>query len=401
MPIKRASPKAKSGTFLASHGVAIRLAALWLVCSLCCGADLESLRREHRWFDLREALKGQRGSTLDRGAAAAAFQQVREAERLLKTSRDNASRDVLCAMFVRNGRYQKARAVLKANQTMAEDGEGIRTLAQLADQSLVSREFSRIRGEIRWKLLFAPVSVNGHNAKAMLDTGSDTSVVSESEASRLGLKIAGAATLTGLFEEKASARVGTAEHFEIGGLRLRNVAFWILSDEQAPFKNLPPGERVILGLPVLLAMGGLRWGHDGTIEIGARIVGRDPNLCFDKMDLIVKVESQGKNLEMLFDTGSTETNLLPRVLRDFPEMALAAKRASNTMRGVMGSTEVESEELEEIALRLHGTEVIVRPARILMKSPLESGYRLDGWLGFDSLERGGAVDFRAMIATIE
>jgi len=44
---------------------------------------------------------------------------------------------------------------------------------------------------------------------------------------------------------------------------------------------------------------------------------------------------------------------------------------------------------------------MVRPARILMKSPLESGERLHGWLGFDSLERGGAVDFRAMIATIE
>jgi hypothetical protein len=153
--------------------------------------------------------------------------------------------------------------------------------------------------------------------------------------------------------------------------------------------------------PRLLAMGGLRWSHDGTIEIGTRIVGHDPNLCFDKTDLIVKVESQGKNLEMLFDTGSIQTNLLPRFLRDFPEMALAAKKASNTIRDVMGSAEMESEELQEITLRLHGTDVMVRPARILMKSPIESGDRLHGWLGFDSLGRGGAVDFRAMIATIE
>jgi hypothetical protein len=169
-------------------GIAIRLADCgW--CSSCFGADLESLRREHRWFDLREALKRQNGSTLDRGAAAAAFQRVREAERLLKTSRDNASRDTLSAMFVRNGLYQRGRAVLKANETLAEDREGIGTLAQLADQSLVSTGTSRIRGEIRGKLLFAPISVNGHNAKAMLGTGSDTSVMSESEASRLGLKI--------------------------------------------------------------------------------------------------------------------------------------------------------------------------------------------------------------------
>jgi hypothetical protein len=378
-----------------------RLAALWLAGPLCFGADLESLRREGRWFDLRDALKTQNGSTLDRGAAAAAFQHLREAERLLKSNRDSASRDVLSAMFVRNGLYQKARGVLKANEAVAEDPEGIGMLAQLADQSIVSTGVSRIRGEIRWKLLFAPVSVNGHDAKAMLDTGSDVSVVSESEAGRLGLKIAGAVTLAGLAQEKGRARLGTAEHFEIGGLRLRNVAFWILSDEQPPFSNLPRGERIVLGLPVLLAMGGLRWSHDGMIEIGAKIAGRDPNLCFDKMDLVVRVEFQGKNLEMFFDTGSNQTNLLPRFSHDFPEIARAARKTSNTLRGVMGSSEVEAAELDEIALRLHGAEVMVRPARILMKSPLASGDRLHGWIGFDSLERGGAVDFRAMIATIE
>lgn len=382
-------------------GVAIRLTALWLVCSWCFGTDLEALRREHRWFDLREALNRQNASTMDRGAAAAAFQQVREAERLLNSSRDDASRDILAAMFYRNGLYQKALAVLKANKTEPGDREEIELLAQLADQSFVSHGISRIQGEIRWSLLFAPVSVNGYKAKAMLDTGSNVSVVSQSEARRLGLKIVGATTIVGSSEEKANARVGTAEHFEIGGLRMRNVAFWIVSDEQAPFKNLPAGERVLLGLPVFLAMGGLRWSQDGTVEIGIRIVGHDPNLCFDKMAPIIRVESQGKNLEMLFDTGSSQTYLLPRFLGDFPEMALGAKRASNTIRGVTGLTEAESDELEEITLRLHGTDVIVRPVRILTKSPLKSGDWLHGWLGFDSLERGGAVDFRAMIATVE
>jgi hypothetical protein len=382
-------------------GVAIRLTALWLVCSLCFGADLESLRREHRWFDLRQALKRQNGSELDRGAAAAAFQQVREAERLLKTSRDDAAREVLADMFKRNGLYQKTLAVLKANKIAPGDREEIETLAQLADQSLVSHGISRIQGEIRWSLLFAPVSVNGHTAKALLDTGSNWSVVSQSEARRLGLKIVGAATNAGSPEGKGSARVGTAEHFEIGGLRLRNVAFWILSDEQAPFKNLPVGERIVLGMPVFLAMGGLRWSHDGTIEIGITITGNEPNLCFDKMDPIVRVESQGKNLEMFFDTGSNETYLLPRFLRDFPGMALGAKKASNTLIGVTGSTEAESVDVEEITLRLYGKDVIVLPARVLIKSPLESGDLLHGWLGFDSLKRGGAVDFRAMIATIE
>jgi hypothetical protein len=71
----------------------MRLMALWLRCSVCFGADLEALRLAHRCFDLRDELKTQQGSALDRGAAAAAFQQMREAERLLKTSTDNSARD--------------------------------------------------------------------------------------------------------------------------------------------------------------------------------------------------------------------------------------------------------------------------------------------------------------------
>ncbi len=250
--------------------VAMRLAALWLVCSLCFGADLEALRNDHRWFDLREALKTQKGSALDRGAAAAAFQQMGEAERLLQTSPDNAARDLLFAMFMRNGLYQKATAVVRTRSSVAPgDRETIGTLSRLPDQSVVSRGTSPIQGQIRDSALFTPILVNGQRAKAQLDTDLNMSVVSQSEAQRLGLKI-GAVTTGGASEEKGRGSVGIAEHFDIGWLRLRNVAFGIVSDDQQPFRDLPPGERVVLGQPVILAMGGFRWSRDGTIEIGTR-----------------------------------------------------------------------------------------------------------------------------------
>jgi predicted aspartyl protease len=326
--------------------IAIRLTTLWLVCSSCFGADLESLRVEHRWFQLREALKTQSGSALDRGAAAAAFQHVREAERWLATSHDEAARDLLADVYIRSGLYQKALSILQTSPVAHEE---IATLAQLADQSSTFHGISRIRGEIRRDLLFAPVTVNGHDSKALLDTGSNMSVVSQSEARRLGLRIVG------------SARIGTAEQFAIGGLRMRHVAFWILSDEEPPFRDLPEGERVVLGLPAFLAMGGLRWRPDGAIEIGIRIAGHEPNLCFDKMNPMVRVEAQGKSLEMLLDTGSSRTYL------------------------------AESDKLADVKLRLSGADLTVRPARGLPTNRL----------GFDSLKRGGAVDFRAMVVTVE
>jgi len=239
--------------------VSLRLTAFWLMCSLSFGADLEALRHEHRWFDLREALKTQKGSALDRGAVAAAFQQVREAERLLKASPDAAARDLLFGMFMRNGLYQKAATVLRVGNTVAPgDREKIETLAQLPDQSLISRGISRVQGQVRENALYAPLSINGQKGKAQLDTDANMSVLSQSEAQRLGLRIAGAVTVGGASGDNGRGKVGTAEHFEIGGLRLRNVAFAIVSDEQQPFKDLPPGERIVLGVPVILAMGGFR-----------------------------------------------------------------------------------------------------------------------------------------------
>jgi hypothetical protein len=82
-------------------------------------------------------------------------------------------------------------------------------------------------------------------------------------------------------------------------------------------------------------------------------------------------------------------------------MAAAAKKDSNTITGITGSIEVETLDLDEIKLRVHGADVIVRPARVLMKSTMRPSEWTHGWLGFDSMERGGAVDFRTMIVTIK
>jgi hypothetical protein len=51
----------------------------------------------------------------------------------------------------------------------------------------------------------------------------------------------------------------------------------------------------------------------------------------------------------MFDTGSNEMFLRQRFLRDYPGMAAAAKKDSNTIPGLTGSTETESLELKEIA----------------------------------------------------
>jgi hypothetical protein len=54
-------------------------------------------------------------------------------------------------------------------------------------------------------------------------------------------------------------KVAVAKTLMIGGLRLQNVAFYVLPDKQPPFDSLKEGHQGILGLPVMLAMNCFSW----------------------------------------------------------------------------------------------------------------------------------------------
>jgi clan AA aspartic protease (TIGR02281 family) len=112
------------------------------------------------------------------------------------------------------------------------------SFGRYADLAVVSRRASSVPYERAAGPLLIPVSINGGTARYILDTGANFSVISESEAKRLGLKTSevhahnlGDSTGTGF----SLGKVAVADRMEIGNSRLKNVPFMVVGDDLDAF----------------------------------------------------------------------------------------------------------------------------------------------------------------------
>jgi hypothetical protein len=254
------------------------------------------------------------------------------------------------------------------------------------------------------------LSINGKSGEYAVDTGANMSLLSESEADRLGLTVhslaADARKLQGVAGAAALYRTADADELTIGNIRLKHVAFLILSDEQEPFSDLPLGKRGIIGLPVLLAFQTMRWSIDGTFEVDFASQSRDvdkSNLCFDGPDPIVEVEFQGRNLEFIADTGDQRSELFSSFAKDFPEFVdKFGKKQTLRVTGVDGSVEVPGVILPDVSLRIGGFAAVIRSARVELQQTATNSRSFYGRAGMAIWRQAHQVtfDFRAMRLSI-
>src|SRR5579864_6164512 len=79
-------------------------------------AELEALYKQHRWFELRDAIQGQNAAPLYKGAVAVAFNKSKSAEYYLRqaikleTNSDHVedAYGMLANLYARFGEYRKA-----------------------------------------------------------------------------------------------------------------------------------------------------------------------------------------------------------------------------------------------------------------------------------------------------
>jgi hypothetical protein len=70
------------------------------------------------------------------------------------------------------------------------------------------------------------------------------SVLSESDAKRFGLKVRTAPVKMGdINGAQFDSHVAVADELSVGSIRLRHVAFLVVSDDQPPFNEVKPGSR--------------------------------------------------------------------------------------------------------------------------------------------------------------
>lgn len=385
-------------------------------------SQLQVLYESHQWFALRDATSDGKAPIFYRAATEAAFNRIGPAQKhlnlIIKTAphSDNAyeAHELLASLYFRNGLYGKAFIQiddLLAEKPNAEDVKNMRPLfgaLSKSDQVVLRKRASTVQMRLEDGNIYLPITVDGKEASYVFDSGANFSIMSESEAKRLGLPVRKLDTQLGDSSgAQFGARIAVAKDVVVGGLHLKNVAFGVLSDTHEPFVELPEGKRGILGIPVLLAMQTLRWQSRGTFAFGFapkhRVLSA-ANLSFDESFPVTQVIFQHKPLVFTLDTGATHTVLSPPFAKEFSDLLKASgQEESHELTGLGGSASREAVLLPSVVLRVGGRDVSLKPAHVLVKQSSDTSGWAAGNLGMDLLNEAETitVDFHAMTLSLE
>jgi predicted aspartyl protease len=370
-------------------------------------SDLRAYYDAHDWFKLREAIAGKEASPLYKGAVAAAFDQVDEAQEALlplingsNTSKDaDDADDWLSYMFVRTAQYQKAAA------QMDEGTPLLATLRTLPDQSVGKLQASTVSCRLSLGRLFVPLAIQGTPVEFFIDSDANFSFVSESEAKNLGLSVQESALkVHGAGGVQSGFRTAVADELTIGNIQLKHVAFMVMPDGTDVFARLRSNEQGAIGLPVLLALRTLRYSK-GSIDLAApsiKVDRNEQNLCFDGLDPVARAHFEQQQLPVVLDTGAAMTEIWPPFARQFSELVNSGKSTSTVENSFGGKSRVPVKLLPELLLGLGGYDLRLHPARVLLAPTTPNSQRYYGRIGLDALlsTQEVTIDFSALKLTI-
>ena len=200
---------------------------------------------------------------------------------------------------------------------------------------------------------------------------------------------------------KTKMRTAVVDELAIGDARVRNVAFLILPDSQEPMSDLQPGERGLIGLPIVIALQSIGWNSNGTFEIrppsGARH--DDTNLSFDGLYAVTRAQFEGKELDCIVDSGDESgSQLWTRFAHDFDTLVKQqGVKSSQNVTMVGGSNVRETIVLSDMRFRVGGLNASLRPAPIFSKPVGDDFHHC--LIGLDVLTQAREVqmDFRSMM----
>jgi predicted aspartyl protease len=390
--------------------------------SILCGATLQAQNRiDGDGFAQREQL-AQHSSPLLEGLTAAAFNDTAKAEKFLppliaaapQSAAAAQARQALAFLYFRQGLYRQALRWIDSAFAAGPDDANLRGMKVLVGQLATHPDQqsttvpSSAAAHLREGNIFVAVRANGLPGEYILDSGANISLISESEARRLGMKVEtvnGSLAATGAIDSTFPYRLAVLDRLEIGDARLRNVGFMVVSDDQQPFVEMLEGQRAILSIPVLLGLRTMRL-RPGSEQLDIGFASQplqydQANLCFEGALPLLLASFQGKAIRLVFDTGSARTDFWPKFGTNYPDyIASHGHKGSRQVRGVDGSKQFDSVILDEVSLEIAGRTVLLRPAHVI---PEPKDSPLHGRLGMDALglAKSLTIDWSAMRLTLE
>jgi predicted aspartyl protease len=245
------------------------------------------------------------------------------------------------------------------------------------------------------------LTVNGVKKSWILDTGANFSVVSESVAHQMGLKLSeGTAQTQGSSGAENSLHIAIISELKIGTATVRNMVVLVLQDKALTIP-LPKGKyqiEAILGYPVLSALGQLTFTKDDKLEVGVGGNNSGAALYMQELDPLVTAKVNGQELLMFFDSGASSTTFTVRYYNAFRHDVEGFNKIRHGIGGAGGAKLVTAYKLPRIAIMI-GNETAVLENVSVIAEPLGTDQDLlFGTLGRDLTSgfKSFTIDFKAM-----
>lgn len=189
-----------------------------------------------------------------------------------------------------------------------------------------------------------PVTRDNVTENFVFDSGANMSVLTQSMAKKMNIPIlknynmdVGTST-----EQMIKAQIGYAEDLEIGDLKIRHAVFLVLPDELLNFNAVSYKINGIIGYPIMREMGEMIIGKEGSLCIMPSPSYKNvDNLFMDGLSPILQTRFNGQTVQMLFDTGSTGSQLFKRFYSKYQkETELNGEKSDISIGGAGGITRV-------------------------------------------------------------
>lgn len=252
-------------------------------------------------------------------------------------------------------------------------------------------------------LIRGKVDINGQPVEAVLDTGAGLSVVIQSLVEPLGLRLLDReVSVASPVSAATPARLAVAHRFAIGGTEHRNVVFLVMPDEALTFAEGAYRIEAIIGFPVLSRLGRLHFLPLGESKVlrfnrtADQQIAHEVNLVIDGSTpkVLACTDTPPRPLQLALDSGASETSLLGRYRKDFPEALQEARPVTQSVGGAGGTIEQDNLLLAQIAFDLGSRRIVLNDVSLGDEALDQS--QDHGRLGQDVLRDGYILDFQTM-----
>ena len=410
--------------------------ALIILSAACAFAQpapgLKQLYEQKRYFELRDALRDYSGpQSVDllfyRGAVSNKFNRARQSNAYLDSYLKQAGGDSDDALLIEcykllgdNYRktYQYRRAAAAYQTLLTRFGRTLeasdradyenerklwRALARVPPQRTTFDGDSMVRQD---KDGHFPFEINQRKVALAFDSGANLSVLTNSLARRLALKVIDAPIeVVAIAGNKVKAGLAVAPRMRIGNVTVRHAVFLVLADKDLYITEANFQIDGLIGFPVIESLRQVTFVRGSGIVVPATPGrGGEQNLCLDGLTPLIAGWFEGARLSFALDTGATRSTLYPPFFKKY-EAEVRAKYGTRAEKiiGVGGHREIKGYLAKDIAITFSGRQARYAQIPILTEYTNEDSRHFYGNLGQDLLQQFASMtlNFEAMSLAFE